>query len=43
MIEEKEEKMVLSHEPAPGYRIIFHIVVLIAALYLGIIFLRSFL
>ena len=43
MIEEKEEKMVLSHEPVPGYRRIFHTVVLIAALYLAIIFLRLFL
>jgi len=43
MIEEKKEKMVLSHEPVPGYRKIFHIVILIAVLYLVVIFLRSIL
>lgn len=43
MIEEKEEKMVLSHEPVPGYRSVLYIVLLIAVLYLGIIFFRSFL
>lgn len=37
-----EEKMILSHEPVPGYRRIFHIVILVAVLYLGIIFLRCF-
>lgn len=37
-----EEKMILSHEPVPGYRRIFYIVVLVAVLYLGIIFVRSF-
>jgi hypothetical protein len=37
-----EEKMILSHEPVPGYRKIFHIVILVAVLYLGIIFLRCF-
>lgn len=38
-----EEIMILSHEPVPGYRKVFHIVVLVAVLYLGIIFLRPFL
>lgn len=38
-----EEKMILSHEPVPGYKRVFHIVVLLALLYLGIVFLRSFL
>jgi hypothetical protein len=38
-----EEKMILSHEPVPGYRKIFHIVVIVAVLYLGFIFLRPFL
>lgn len=37
-----EEKMVLSHEPVPGYRKIFHITVLVAVLYLGAIFVWSF-
>jgi hypothetical protein len=36
-----EEKMILSHEPVPGYRKIFYIVSLVAVLYLGSIFLRS--
>jgi hypothetical protein len=43
MVEEEEEKMTLSHEPVPGYRRVFHIIVLIAVIYLGIIFLRAFL
>ena len=38
-----EEKMILSHEPVPGYKRVFHIVVLVALLYLGIVFLGSFL
>jgi hypothetical protein len=38
-----EEKTILSHEPVPGYRKVFHIVVLVAVLYLGVIFLKSFL
>jgi len=38
-----EEKMILSHEPVPGYRKIFHVVVVVAVLYLGAIFLMSFL
>ncbi len=43
MVEKKEEKMILSHEPVPGYRRIFHIIVIIAVIYLGIIFLKAFL
>jgi len=43
MVEEKEEKMILSHEPVPGYRRVFHVIVIIAVIYLGIIFLRAFL
>jgi hypothetical protein len=38
-----EEEMILCHEPVPGYRTVFHIVVLAAVLYLCIIFLKSFL
>ncbi len=38
-----EEKMILSHEPVPGYKKLFHIVILVASLYLGIIFLKPFL
>lgn len=40
---EGKEKMILSHEPVPGYGKVFHIVLLVSVLYLGIIFLRSFL
>ena len=40
---EGEEKMVLSHEPVPGYRKVFHLVVLASALYLAIVFLKPFL
>ena len=43
MVEEKEEKIILSHEPVPGYRRVFHIIVIIAVTYLGIIFLKAFL
>jgi hypothetical protein len=36
---EEDERMILSHEPVPGYRTIFYIVLIVAALYLGVIFL----
>jgi hypothetical protein len=39
--DENGDKMVLSHEPVPGYRLVFYIVCLLAVLYLGGIFLRS--
>ncbi|MDY6792025.1 MAG: hypothetical protein SWH54_12230 [Thermodesulfobacteriota bacterium] len=44
MSEEKapEEKMELSHEPIPVYVTIFHAAIIIAVLWLGIIFWRSF-
>ena len=35
---DEDERMILSHEPVPGYRTIFYIVLIVAALYLGIIF-----
>jgi hypothetical protein len=35
----EEERMVLSHDPVPGYRTVFYIVLIVAALYLGGIFL----
>jgi hypothetical protein len=41
MKEKGEEKMVLSHEPVPGYRKIFVIVFMIAAVYLAIILLQT--
>ena len=37
----EEEKMVLAHEPVPGYPKIFTIVLIIAVIHLGFIFLRS--
>jgi hypothetical protein len=39
----EQEKMILSHEPVPGYRGVFHIVISVAVFYLAIIFLVSFL
>jgi hypothetical protein len=39
----EKEKMILSHEPVPGYRRVFHVVVSVAVLYLAMIFLGSFL
>jgi len=41
--EKAKKKMVLSHEPVPGYRKVFHLVVLASALYLAIVFLKPFL
>jgi hypothetical protein len=35
-----EEKMVLAHEPVPGYRAIFYIVLAAAVIYLAVIFLK---
>ena len=35
---DEDERMILSHEPVLGYRTIFYIVLIVAALYLGIIF-----
>ena len=40
---DEEEKMVLSHEPVPGYKTVIHIVMVVAALYLAFIFLKPFL
>ena len=40
---EEEERMVLDHEPVPGYRKIFYVVLLVGVLYLGLIFMWSFL
>ena len=39
----EEERMILTHEPVPGYRRVFHIVISVDVLYLIIIFLVSFL
>ena len=35
----EKEKMILSHEPVPGFRKIFYIVLIVAVLYLMVIFL----
>ncbi|MFC1859322.1 hypothetical protein ACFL9U_15030 [Thermodesulfobacteriota bacterium] len=37
-----QEKMVLSHEPVPGYRLVFYLVCAVAVLYLTVIFLSPF-
>ncbi len=37
----EKEKMVLSHEPVPGYTGAFYIVVIVSVIHLGFIFLRS--
>lgn len=36
-----EEIMELKHEPKPGYRTFFYIILAAAALYLGLILLKS--
>ncbi len=41
MTEHHEEKMELSHEPVPGYPRVFVIIVVIAVIHLGFIFIRS--
>ncbi|MBW1866430.1 MAG: hypothetical protein JRI38_01600 [Deltaproteobacteria bacterium] len=40
---EKFEKMVLSHEPVPGYQLALVIAVTVAVAYLGYIFITSLL
>lgn len=37
MNQEKDGRTELRHEPEPGYRMIFHVVFLIAVVYLAII------
>lgn len=39
MKKEGEEIMELSHEPVPGYKKIFYIVITVGILYLGAVFL----
>jgi hypothetical protein len=38
----EEEKTELSHEPVPGYKTVLGITVIVAVIYLGIVFYRSF-
>jgi len=33
-----EEKMILSHEPVPGYRTVFYVSVAVSFVYLGALF-----
>jgi len=37
----EEKKLILAHEPVPGYPKIFAFVLVIAIIHLGFIFLRS--
>ncbi len=39
MTEHHEEKMELSHEPVPGYRMAFFIAITVGSLYLAIVLL----
>ena len=39
-MEKEEEKMILVHEPVPGYRQALYIAVAVAAIYLAIVFCR---
>ncbi len=39
LTEDEHEKMVLSHEPVPGYRVAFYVVLLVASAYLMVAFL----
>jgi hypothetical protein len=41
MEKEREEIKELKHEPVPGYRTVFYIVLTIAALYLAVIILKT--
>jgi hypothetical protein len=43
MKKQQEERMELSHEADPKYRTVFHVVLILAVLYLGLVFLKSFL
>lgn len=40
-MEEKQEKMILEHEPVPGYRSAFYIALAIGITYLVIVFGRT--
>lgn len=39
-MQEKQEKMILSHKPVPGYRSAFYITLAVGVIYLVIVFLR---
>lgn len=38
---DKQEKMILSHEPVPGYRAAFYIALAIGVMYLVIVFAKA--
>ena len=38
---DEEERMILSHEPVPGYRKVFAIALTIGAIYLAVILLNT--
>lgn len=37
-MEEKQEKMILTHEPVPGYRICLYITLAVGVIYLIVVF-----
>lgn len=37
----KKEKMVLEHEPQPGYQGAFYTVLILAVIYLAVVFIES--
>jgi len=39
---EKQEKMILAHEPVPGYREAFYIALAVGVIYLVIVFVKAF-
>ena len=40
-MDEKEEKMELSHDPVPGYRPAFYIIFAVSLVYLAFIFIKG--
>ena len=42
-MEHEREKMILAHEPVPGYRKVFYIAIAIGVIYLVIVFARALL
>jgi hypothetical protein len=40
-MEDKQEKMILEHEPVPGYRTVFYIALAAGVIYLVIVFGRA--
>jgi hypothetical protein len=37
-MEEQQEKMILAHEPVPGYRTAFYIALAVGVIYLVVVF-----